>query len=111
MPTELRQGFAPGRPDAHGVEDLTSWNWIQWPAMVATVAGAWLTASRAPRRRALGFWVFLASNVMWGIWGWVASAPATLVLQVFLAGLNFRGAGKNESHADSERSSAPSDAE
>jgi len=96
-------GVLAGRPEAHGVEDLTSWNWIQWPAMVATVAGAWLTASAAARRRAVGFWVFLASNVLWGIWGRVASAPATLVLQVFLAGLNCRGAGKNEARASQER--------
>lgn len=67
--------------------------------MVATIVGAWLTGSRSSRRRAVGFWVLLASNVLWGIWGWVASAPAMLVLQVFLAGINCRGAGKNEARA------------
>ncbi len=81
---------------------MKSYDWIQWPAMVATVAGAWLTGSRSSRRRAFGFWIFLASNVLWGIWSWVASAPATLVLQVFLVGLNCRGAGKNEARASQE---------
>jgi hypothetical protein len=74
-------------------------DWIQWPAMAATVTGAWLTASRSSRRRAIGFWVFLSSNVLWATWGWVAAAPATVLLQFFLAALNCRGAEKNESES------------
>jgi len=38
---------------------------LQWPAMVITVAAAWLVASRSARKREVGFWVFLASNVAW----------------------------------------------
>ena len=79
---------------------MSSLNWVQWPAMVATVAGAWLTASRSARRRKIGFWVFLTSNVLWAIWGWVAGAPATIVLQVCLAFLNIRGADKNSELAE-----------
>ena len=74
---------------------MSSLNWVQWPAMVATVAGAWLTASQSAGRRKFGFWVFLTSNLLWAIWGWVASAPAAIVLQVCLAFLNIRGADKN----------------
>ena len=69
---------------------------VQWPAMAATVAAAWLVASRSARRRAIGFWVFLASNVLWSVWGWHERAYALIVLQVFLAAMNFRGVYKND---------------
>jgi len=69
---------------------------IQWPAMAVTVVAAWLVGSRTKKRRAIGFWVFLASNVLWIIWGVPAHAYALIVLQVALAAMNIRGAGKNE---------------
>ena len=69
---------------------------IQWPAMVVTVVAAWLVGSRTKKRRAIGFWVFLASNVLWIAWGVPAHAYALIVLQVALAVMNIRGAGKNE---------------
>ncbi|HET9024159.1 MAG TPA: hypothetical protein VFN64_06270 [Burkholderiaceae bacterium] len=64
--------------------------------MVVTVAAAWLVASTSKRRRALGFWCFLLSNVLWIAWAWHTSAWALVVLQVALAALNLRGAHKNE---------------
>ena len=67
---------------------------IQWPAMVVTIAAAWCIASTRKSRRRLGFWLFLASNVLWIAWGWVAAAWALVVLQVALAILNIRGARK-----------------
>ena len=69
---------------------------LQWPAMVVTVAAAWLVASQSKTKRAIGFWAFLASNVLWIAWGWHAHAYALIVLQVCLAALNIRGARKNE---------------
>lgn len=69
---------------------------IQWPAMVVTVAAAWLVGSRSKRRRAIGFWVFLASNVLWIVWGLPAHAYALIVLQIALAVMNIRGVNKNE---------------
>ena len=69
---------------------------LQWPAMVATVVGAWLVASRSPHRRAIGFWVFLGSNVLWVVWGWHDRAWALVGLQFCLAALNIRGVLKNE---------------
>ncbi len=69
---------------------------IQWPAMVVTVGAAWLVGSRSKRRRAIGFWVFLASNVLWIAWGVPSHAYALIVLQVALAAMNIRGAGKND---------------
>lgn len=69
---------------------------LQWPAMVVTVAAAWLVASLAKRKRAVGFWLFLSSNVLWSIWGWHTSAYALIVLQVCLAAMNVRGVYRND---------------
>jgi hypothetical protein len=74
-------------------------DWVQWPAMVATVIAAWLVASRSPRRRTWGFWWFLLSNVLWIAWGLHANAYALMLLQVCLAALNIRGARKNDPDA------------
>jgi hypothetical protein len=74
-------------------------NWIdllQWPAMVASVGAAWLVASTQARRRNIGFWVFLASNVLWVVWGWSTKAYALILLQVILALMNIRGLKKTE---------------
>lgn len=71
-------------------------DWLQWPAMVATITAAWMVGSSSKRRRAGGFWIFLVSNVLWVIWGFVTSAYALIVLQFFLAATNIRGARKNE---------------
>jgi hypothetical protein len=71
-------------------------DWMQWPAMAATVLAAWLVASDRDARRNAGFWVFLASNVLWGLWGVHAGAWALVALQVALAALNIRGARKTD---------------
>lgn len=67
--------------------------------MVVTVAAAWLTGSKKEHRRAIGFWAFLISNVLWVIWGYFAQAWALILLQIFLAIMNIRGAKKNEETA------------
>lgn len=69
---------------------------LQWPAMVATVLAAWLVASSHKTRRNIGFWVFLASNLLWGVWGWHDGAYALMALQLALAALNIRGVSKTE---------------
>jgi hypothetical protein len=69
---------------------------IQWPAMLVTVVAAWLIASQKKFKRNWGFWLFLASNVLWIVWGWHDRAYALIVLQVALAILNIRGAMKNQ---------------
>jgi len=76
---------------------------LQWPAMAVTVAAAWLVGSQRPRRRMLGFWSFLASNVLWTVWGWFDQAWALIALQLFLAAMNVRGLRRNKS----ARQSAP----
>lgn len=64
--------------------------------MAITVCAAWLVASRSARKREVGFWVFLASNALWTVWGWHAQAYALIALQVALAAMNIRGAYKND---------------
>ena len=72
---------------------------MQWPAMATTVVAAWLVASQHKRKREFGFWCFLASNVLWVIWGLHDKAYALIALQVALAALNIRGARKNDPEA------------
>jgi hypothetical protein len=42
---------------------------LQWPAMLLTIAAAWCIGSCRPGRRRTGFCCFIASNVLWVIWG------------------------------------------
>ena len=67
--------------------------------MLVTVIAAWLIASQAKRRREIGFWFFLLSNALWIAWGVHDHAYALIALQLALAGLNIRGAYKNEPRA------------
>lgn len=72
---------------------------LQWPAMVVTLAGAWLVASKSEKLRAWGFWANLASNALWIGWGLYTSSWALVVLQVGLIAMNLRGATKNDTSA------------
>jgi hypothetical protein len=69
---------------------------MQWPAMLASVIAAWLTASLNKRKRMLGFWFFLVSNLLWALWGWHDEAYAVVAMQAALAALNVRGVFNNE---------------
>lgn len=71
-------------------------DWMQWPAMLATVLAAWLVGSDREGRRSVGFWVFLASNGLWVLWGLHDGAMALIALQIALAALNIRGVLKTE---------------
>jgi hypothetical protein len=75
---------------------------LEWPAMAASLLAAWLVASRSARRRMAGFWVFLGSNLLWVAWGWHDSAWGLIVLNACLAAMNVRGIVKNE-HLEKER--------
>jgi hypothetical protein len=72
--------------------------------MAVTVLAAWLVASQSKRKREIGFWVFLASNLLWVAWGWHAGAYALVALQICLAFLNIRGINKNEPSTSAEKS-------
>jgi hypothetical protein len=53
---------------------------VQWPAMAVTVAASWYVASKDKRRRSMGFWLFMLSNVAWSIWGVHTQAFALVIL-------------------------------
>lgn len=69
---------------------------VQWPALVVTVAAAWLVGSQRKNRRNIGFWAFLLSNLLWAVWGWQSNAYALIFQQFCLAAINARGVRKNE---------------
>src|SRR6187549_425836 len=75
-------------------------DFIQWPAMITTLASAWLVAAQSKARRRLGFWLFILSNILWVIWGVYAKAYALIFLQVGLLFLNLRGAYKNKTDTE-----------
>jgi len=77
----------------------------QWPALILTVAAAWLVGSLRPRWRILGFGLFLLSNALWVIWALPLGAWGLILLQGCLAAMNLRRLLKNErGDARSDRS-------
>lgn len=79
---------------------------LQWPAMVVTILAAGLVGSPAKARRNWGFWLFLLSNLLWVVWGWVAGAYALIVLQFGLAVMNILGVRKS-AEADKSQEHQP----
>ena len=77
---------------------MNFWDFVQWPAMVVTIAASWLVASKQEKRRNLGFWVFLLSNVLWIAWAVPEKAWALIVLQISLFAMNVRGAIKTDAN-------------
>jgi hypothetical protein len=73
---------------------------LQWPAMMATLLASWMVASQHKRKRSWGFWIFIASNVLWLAWGWHTKAWALMALQLGLFVLNLRAARKNDPEQD-----------
>jgi hypothetical protein len=81
-------------------------NLLQWPAMLVTLVAAWLVGSLHKKKRSWGFWCFIASNVLWVVWGWHDHAWALIALQVGLFLTNVRGARKNEPEESKAQNSA-----
>lgn len=71
-------------------------NLVQWPAMAASIAAAFLVGSSEKKRRNVGFWVFLVSNFLWLAWAIPENAWALVTLQVALGAMNVRGMLKTE---------------
>ena len=76
--------------------ELVLLNLVQWPAMVLTLVASWWVASSLAHKRTVGFWLFIASNVLWAVWGIYAQAYALVVLQVGLFAMNLRGTQKTD---------------
>ena len=75
---------------------------LQWPAMALTLAASWWVASSSSKRRNLGFWLFLVSNILWAAWGLYAHAYALVVLQAGLVAMNVRGMRKTDEQASQQ---------
>ncbi len=71
-------------------------NYIQWPAMIVTIAAAWYVGAERKDNRNWGFWLFLLSNFLWLIWAIPQEAWALAILQISLAIMNTRGVLKSE---------------
>jgi hypothetical protein len=69
---------------------------LQWPAMAVTLVAAFLVGARHARKRVVGFWTFIASNVLWIVWGLHDGASALIALQAGLAAMNIRAIVRNE---------------
>ena len=69
---------------------------MQWPAMAVTLVAAYLVGARHARRRIVGFWLFILSNVLWIVWGVHDGAWALIALQAGLGAMNIRGIVRNE---------------
>lgn len=69
---------------------------LQWPAMAVTLVAAYLVGARHARRRIIGFWTFILSNVLWVAWGLHDGAWALISLQAGLFAMNVRGIFRNE---------------
>ncbi len=67
--------------------------------MAASIAAAYLVGSGDKKRRNIGFWVFLLSNVLWLGWAIPEQAWALVVLQLALGVMNVRGMAKTEDKA------------
>lgn len=70
--------------------------WLEWPAMLISLAAAWYMGSKKADKRILAFWMLIVGNLMWIAWGWGEAAWALIALNVGLLGLNVRGILKNE---------------
>ena len=81
---------------------MTMLDLAQWPAMMITVIAAWFVASTQRRRRRIGFWLYLVSNVLWVAWGIHSAAYALILLQVCLAVMNIRGERKTAGAREQE---------
>ena len=69
---------------------------LQWPAMAVTLCAAFLVGARHARKRIVGFYTFIVSNLMWIAWGVHDGAWALITLQAGLLAMNVRGIVRNE---------------
>lgn len=68
---------------------------LQWPALVLSIIGAWLVGGRRANQRLAGFLLFLASNVLWSLWGLGIAAWGVVITQAFFTWTSIRGIRTN----------------
>lgn len=72
--------------------------WLQWPAMVLSLGAAWLTGDADASHRAVGFVLYIVSNVLWITWGWRTKTPTPwglIVMYLVFSFLSARGLVNN----------------
>jgi len=74
-------------------------DFLQWPAMIVTLCAAFLVGARHAHRRIFGFYTFIASNLLWIVWGVHDGAWALIALQLGLLAMNVRGIWRNDKTA------------
>lgn len=70
-------------------------DWLQWPALLLSIVGAWCVGGRTSRLRLIGFWLFLLSNAAWASWGYGAAAWAVVISQLVFTITSIRGIRSN----------------
>lgn len=70
--------------------------------MAVTLGAAFLVGARHARRRVVGFYTFILSNVLWIVWGVHDEAWALIVLQLGLLAMNVRAIFRNHKDAEAE---------
>lgn len=81
-------------PEMAGVPRY-AFGWLQWPAMVLSVAGAALVADPHATVRLIGFVLFLLANATWLAWGWHTRAWALVIMQALFTLTSIRGVWSN----------------
>ncbi|HYE07641.1 MAG TPA: hypothetical protein VEL07_19135 [Planctomycetota bacterium] len=77
---------------ADAASDAAWWlDQLQWPAAAIGILGAWLVGALARRSRRLGFWCFLASNVLWITWGMLTGNWGLVAMQAAFTITSLRG--------------------
>jgi hypothetical protein len=70
-------------------------SWIQWPAMVVTIAASYWVASDNQRWRCVGSWLFPDQQRAVDMWAIAEDAYVPIILPVGLALMKIRGVDKN----------------
>lgn len=70
-------------------------DFLQWPALVLSIVGAWLVGGRRSNQRLAGFVLFLISNALWSAWGIGSDAWGLVITQAFFTWTSLRGIRTN----------------
>jgi hypothetical protein len=76
-------------------------DWLQWPALVFALAGAWLTGDADATHRVIGFILYILSDVLWIWWGWKMKQPRPwgfILMYIVFTFLSSRGLFNNWMH-------------
>jgi DNA end-binding protein Ku len=93
LPQRRRRPGAGRRPEWMWIPCSTCCNGPRWRSRWCA---AFLVGARHAKKRVVGFWTFILSNVLWIVWGVHDGAWALIALQAGLAAMNVRAIVRNE---------------